>query len=115
MAKTKIQFRNQVLWNLGVLAAGQSVQAEDAARVDAGAVSALEFLSKAGVYNSVYEYENDDISEAGFMALARFVANEIGPSYGVPYSADVRMMAERDLYRAFAAIPTYATQAVDYF
>jgi hypothetical protein len=115
MAKTKSQFCNQVLRNLSALAAGQSVEAEDAARVDDGATSALEFLARAGVYDGVYEYQNDDISEAAFMALARYVANEIGSVYGVPYSPDVRLMAERDLCRVVAMVPTYATQAVDYF
>ena len=115
MAKTRTEFRKQVLWNLNVLAAGQDPEAEDVAKVDAGAESALAWLEKSGVYAGQFEYTNDDIAEAAFMPLARFVANEIAPTYGVPYSEDARVAAERGLYRAFASGPTYATLPVDYF
>lgn len=115
MAKTRTQFRQQALWNLGVLAAGQEPEAEDATRVDNGASAAFAWLEKAGVYGAQFEYINDDIADSAFMALSRFVSNEIGPVYGIPYSEAAREAAERQLFRAFASGPTYAPLEAEYF
>lgn len=115
MAKTRTQFRKQVLANLGVLAAGQDPEAEDSARVDDTASAAFAWLEKAGIYGGQFEYVNDDISDAGFMALSRFVANELAPIYGIPYSEAAREAAEKQIYRAFSSGPTYATLPAEYY
>jgi hypothetical protein len=115
MAKTRTQFRKQVLWNLNALAAGQEPEAEDAAKVDAGAEAAFAWLEKSDIFGSRYAYENDDIDDAAFMALARFVANEIASAYGTPYSDAARLSAEAGLHRAFSIGPTYSTLAADFF
>lgn len=115
MAKTRAEFRRQVLWNLGVLAAGQEPEAEDATRIDDGASTALAWLEKAGVYGGQFEYVNDDIADAAFMPLSRFVANEIGPVYGIAYSEAAREAAEGQLERAFSSGPTYGTLRAVFF
>ena len=115
MPKTRTEFRRQVLWNLNALAAGQEPEAEDAAKVDLGAEAAFAWLERIGVDGGGFSYAGDDIDDAAFMPLARFVANEIGPAYGVPYTDDARRSAENSLVRAFAAGHTSSPLAVDYF
>lgn len=112
---SRAQFYVQVLDNLGSLALGQDVEAEDRERIDLGAGAAFDALEKEGIYGARGEYQQDQIVGAAFHGLARYVANEIGRPYGVPYSDDVRISAENALRRAFSVGPSYAVQQVDYF
>ena len=112
---TRAQFYVQVLDNLGALGLGQDVEAEDQARINLGAGAAFDALEKEGIYGARGEYEQDQIPGAAFHGLARYVANEIGRPYGVPYSDDARISAEAALRRAFAGPPTYTPLEVDYF
>lgn len=112
---SRAQFYIQVLDNLGALAIGQSVESEDEARINLGAGAAFDALDKEGIYGARGEYEQDVIPGAAFHGLARYVANEIGRPYGVPYSDDIRISAEAALRRAFAGKPTYAVQEAQYF
>lgn len=112
---TRAQFYVQVLDNLGALALGQDVEAEDKVRIDRGAGAAFDALDKSGVYGAAGEFEQDTIAGAAFHPLARYVANEIGRPYGVPYSAAARIDAESELRRVFAAPPSYAPHEGQYY
>lgn len=112
---TRAKFYRQVMLNNAALQTGQDVEAEDQERIDLGAGAAFDVLEKQGIYGARGEYEADEINGAAFLALARYVANEVGRPDGIAYSDAARLSAEQSLCRSYAAGPTYTTLAVDYF
>lgn len=85
--KTTRDIFNRALTLLGVLAAGQTAEAEDWA-VCREAWRPLQMELRAiGVCNIVTHPTNElseDIPEAAFNPLAYLLANEVAPSFGIP-------------------------------
>ena len=110
--KTRQELVEDALGNLGVLAVGQPVPAEDFATVDALVDPLIRRLEVDGV---VTVDDIEAIPFEWFPALSRLLANEAAPKYGSPINRDARNADEDELRRLTASGPTYETMVVEYF
>lgn len=102
MSKTRAELINQALTNLGVIAEGQSIDAETIAKMDKIVDPALSELSDLDIY-----YVNDagsigpsdgDIEDSAFLSLAAYIANAACAAFNLP--ADTKMQALAQLAEA---------------
>lgn len=78
--RTQTELVEQVISNLGVLAAGQTPQLEDIARVKSVVPPAIEFLRATETY---YLGSADSIDDAVFLPISHVVAWECRNDFGV--------------------------------
>lgn len=112
VTKTREDLIARALTELGKLVAGQNVEEEDEQTVDDLVDPLLQQLSIDGV---VYIGNPDAIEPEYFLPLARLLANEAGPSFGIPKNEDIKRLDETTLRRLTAGRPTYQPLVVDYF
>lgn len=93
MSSTKADLRNRALEHLGVLAAGESPSAEDAALVDGRIDSLHEKLMARRLVN----FETSAIPDEAVHDYMRIVANECAQAFGLPRIEAETMSAEAEL------------------
>lgn len=120
MSKDRAQLINQSLVNLGIVAEGQSVSAEDIDKMDTIVDPALNELTDLDIY-----YVSDagslgptggDFEDSAFLSLAAYVANAACAAFNLP--ADQKMitlsqMAEQKLVTLSRPARTLRTLRID--
>lgn len=95
MSKTRAQFINQCLTNLGVIAAGQSIDSDLVDKMDTIVDPALATLAKLEIYYVQDAGElgptGGEIEDSAYLPLADWVANKACSSFNLP--ADQKMQA----------------------
>jgi hypothetical protein len=95
MSKTRAELINQCLTNLGVIASGQSIDADLVTKMDGVVDPALSELAALEIY-----YTQDagsvgptggDIEDSAFLSLASYVANAACAAFNLP--ADQKLQA----------------------
>ena len=110
--KTRTDLIERAATELGVLPSGQPLSDEDAATLDALVDPLLRQLALDDVA---------DVTDTGavpaefFLPVARLLANEAAPSFGVAYSLEAKLENERQLRRLTATRPTRERQKGVYF
>lgn len=112
VTKTREDLIARALTELGKLVAGQNVEEEDEQTVDDLVDPLLRQLAIDGV---VYIGDADAIEPEYFLPLGRLLANEAGPSFGIPKNEEAKRLDEAILRRLTAGRPTYQPLVVDYF
>lgn len=113
MSKTKTELATRALGILGKLEAGQSPAAEDLTLIEE-VIDPL--VSQLGLEGVTYVGDPDLIDDAVFLPLARRVALEVAPDFGLPAVDEATIeAANRPLYRLSASSPTYTPQKAKYF
>jgi hypothetical protein len=110
--RTRQELVEDALGNLGVVAVGQPIPAEDFATVDAHVDPLIKRLAAESI---VTVSDLNAIPLEWFAALSRLLANAAGPKYGSPINRDARVLDEDELRRLTAADPTYETLVAEYF
>ena len=106
VSKTREDLIHRAATEVGALASGQSLSAEDFATIDNLVDPLVQQLSFDGV---VHVQDTDAIQPEHFLPLARLLANESAISFGQAYSKDVKAINETQLLRITAMRPTYET------
>lgn len=120
MSKTRTEFVNQCLVNLGILVPGQATSAENINKLDGIVDPAFALLADLAIY-----YVQDGgsegptggaIEDSAFLPLADYVANQACPAFNL--AADQKMaalaiLAEQKLITLSAPARTRRTLAVD--
>jgi hypothetical protein len=120
MSKTRAELINQCLYNLGVIAQGQTISDEEVDKMDliidaaVAKLAALEiyYVADAGSLGPGY----GAIEDSAFLSLAAYIANEACAGFNL--AADAKMMAlasiaEGDLRTLSAPARTLRTLRVD--
>lgn len=98
MPKTRAEFVNQCLVNLGVIAGGQSISDDMVTKMDRIVDPAFATLSAIDIY-----YVQDpgnigpsdgQIEDEAFLPLADYVANAACPGFNLPADAKMQALAE---------------------
>lgn len=95
MPKTRAELINQALVNLGIIAAGQSVSAEDVSKMDTIVDPAVSMLADLDIYyvqdaGSIGPSDGA-IEDSAFLPLADYVANAACAAFNLP--ADTKLQA----------------------
>ena len=112
ISKTREDLIYRAATEVGALASGQSLSAEDFATIDNLVDPLVQQLSFDGI---VHVQDTDAIQPEHFLPVARLLANEAAISFGQAYSRDVKITNETQLLRLTAMRPTYETLENDYF
>ena len=112
ITKTRTDLIERAATELGVLPSGQPLSDEDSATIGALVDPLTRQLSLDDV---VDVSDTSAVPSEYFLPLARLLANEAAPSFGVPYSLDVKMENERQLRRLSATRPGRETLKTTYF
>jgi hypothetical protein len=112
ITKTRVDLIARAATELGVLPSGQPLSDEDADTVGALLDPLLRQLSLDGVVDVA---DSNAIAPEYFLILARLLANEAGPSFGLQYSRDAKLENERQLRRLTATSPTRETLKAIYY
>jgi hypothetical protein len=112
ITKTRTDLIERAATALGALPSGQSLSPEDRATID-NLVDPL--VSQLSADFIVQIQDTDAIPVEYFLPLATLLANEAGPSFGQPFSLEVKLINEATLYRIAAMRPTYEILATTYF
>jgi hypothetical protein len=112
ITKTRADLIERAASELGVLPAGQPLSDEDAATLGALVDPLLQQLSLDDVAEIA---DSDAVPVEFFLPLARLLANEASPSFGIAYSLDAKLENERQLRRLTAARPTRERQKATYY
>lgn len=120
MSKTRAELVNQCLYNLGVIAQGQSINDEEVDKMDLIIDPAVAKLADLGIY-----YIQDpgspgpvdgSIEDSAFLSLAAYIANESCAAFNLPADAKMQALAtvaEGDLRTLSAPARTLRTLRVD--
>lgn len=111
MTKTRIDLITRTLQVLGVLAAGQSMAAEDQQLVNDNLESVLEELAGDEI---VYVPNMEEIEEAIFPSLAICVADRMAMDFGTAIDVNKVGIAEARLRRIGRNGPKYSQQVTSY-
>ena len=95
-----------------MLPSGQPLSDEDANTIGA----LVDPLLRQLAFDDVVDVSDADaIPGEFFLPVARLLANEASPSFGVTYSLDAKLENERQLRRLIAMRPTRAHQRATYY
>jgi hypothetical protein len=120
MSKTRAELINQCLTDLGVIAAGQSIDADLVAKMDGYIDPAVALLARLEIY-----YVQDAgslgpsdgaIEDEAFLPLATWIANQSCSGFNLPADAKMQalaMIAEDNLRTISAPARTLRTLRVD--
>lgn len=112
ITKTRTDLIERAATELGVLPAGQPLSDEDSATIDA----LLDPLTRQLSLDCVVDIaDTSAVPSEYFLPLARLLANEASPSFGITWSAETRMANEHQLRRLTAAGSTRETLKTTYF
>ena len=112
VSKTREDLIYRAATEVGALASGQSLSAEDYETIDNLVDPLVQQLSFDGV---VHVQDTDAIQPEHFIPLARLLANESAIGFGQAYSRDIKIANETILQRLTAMRPTYETLESDFF
>jgi hypothetical protein len=112
ITKTRIDLIERAATELGVLPSGQPLSDEDSATIGALLDPLTRQLSLDGVVDIA---DSNAIPSEHFLQLARLLANEAAPSFGIGYSRDAKLENEHQLRRMTATRPTRETLRATYF
>lgn len=112
ISKTRVQLVERAATELGKLVSGQNLETEDSTTID-DLVDPL--LAQLSSDNVVGIDDDEAIDPVYFLPLARLLANEAGPSFGIPKSQDLKADDEALLRKLSSARPTFEKLKVDYF
>jgi hypothetical protein len=112
LTKTRTDLIERAAGELGVLPSGQPLSDEDAASIRALVDPLLRQLALDDVVDVT---DADAIPAEYFLPVARLLANEASPSFGVAYSLDAKLENERQLRRLSATRPTREPLKATYF
>lgn len=110
--KTRAELVSGALKSLFVVGAGQEPDAEDYDEADSKVNSLLSQLRADNICDIP---EPNEIPAELFDALTELLANNCGPIFGIPWSADKKIGFEQLIRRTVASRPSYETLKVDYF
>ena len=120
MSKTRAELIDQCLTDLGVIAAGQSIDADLVAKMDGYIDPAVALLARLEIY-----YVQDPgslgpsdgaIEDEAFLPLAKWIANQSCAGFNLPADAKMQalaMIAEDNLRTLAAPARTLCTLRVD--
>jgi hypothetical protein len=120
MSKTRAEFINQCLTNLGVIADGQSIDADLVSKMDGIIDPAFATLAKLEIY-----YVQDpglpgptdgEIEDSAFLPLADWVANKACSAFNLPADQKMQalgMLAEGTLITLSAPSRTFKRLRID--
>ena len=112
ITKTRTDLIARAAAELGVLPSGQPLSDEDATTIG----NLLEPLARQLSLDDVLDVpDTGAIAPEYFLPLARLLANEAAPSFGLPFSGEVRGENERQLRRLTATRPTHETLKTTYY
>jgi hypothetical protein len=115
MSKTRRDLVERALGVLGVLAAGQSPETEDLAKVDSYVETTVADLEARDIY---YVADVSEVDPAIFDDLAKVLANNSREEFGLandPRLAATGIAAENSLREKSAQGPTYRVLRSQYF
>lgn len=112
MTKSRQELVERALRKLGVVAAGQTPAAEDAAIVDDEIVPVLSDLAKREVYAFG---DPDAIEDEAFVHLASILANSVAADFGKPEDEQGRLYAEQRLRHLRVVDLSGQRQVTEYF
>jgi hypothetical protein len=119
MAKSARDLCNKALELLMVSEPGQPISAEDYSLVRAALstlVAELDAIEVAYIYIDANDDAAEDVDERYFMALARLLANDAAPSFGIATADEAsRQVMLNRLRRVVAVGPQGDTQTAEYF
>ncbi len=107
---TREQLIDEAAQNIGIVANGMPLSAEDGARIDAKIDPLFARLSSDGICNVD---DDDAIPVVWFSALGRILANICGPAYGIPFSRDAMLIDQLELLKTTAPRPTYEVSGAE--
>jgi hypothetical protein len=113
--KTRRDLVDQALSNLGVLASGQTPNAEDVARMDGYVDPVIEELAERRIV------EVDDLSaipSAWFLPLSYVLSGAAASDYGAANDPRIILLADRGekrLHEMMQTVPTYNRAQPEYF
>lgn len=120
MPKTRAELINQCLTNLGVIAEGQSIDADLVSKMDTIVDPALAELAELNIY---YTQDAGDIGPSGgaiedsaFLSLASYIANAACAAFNLPADQKMQalsMLAEGKLITLSAPARTNRTLRID--
>src|SRR5215213_1650570 len=111
ITKTRTDLIERAAAELGVLPSGQPLSDEDAATLGA----LVDPLLRQLAFDDVADIADGNAVPAEFfLPLARLLANEASPSFGIAYSLDAKLENERQLRRLTATRPTREPQKAAY-
>lgn len=97
MSKTRLELITQALVNLGIIATGQTIAAEDVQKMDTIIDPAMAELNDLEIY-----YVSDagdagpsggDFADSAFLSLAAYVANAACAAFNLPSDAKMKALA----------------------
>lgn len=98
MSKTRAEFVNQCLTNLGIIAEGQPVSDDSVSKMDRIVDPAFATLARLDIY---YVQDPGDlgpsdgnIEDEAYLPLADYVANAACPAFNLPADAKMQALAE---------------------
>jgi hypothetical protein len=120
MSKTRAEFITQCLYNLGVIAQGQSVSDQEVSKIDAIVDPAFAKLAALDIYyvqdpGSIGPADGE-IEDSAFLSLADYVANAACAAFNLPADTKMQalsMLAESSLRTITAPSRTLQTLRVD--
>ena len=110
--KTRTDLIERAAAELGALPSGQPLSDEDAATLGALVDPLLRQLASDDVVDVA---DSDAVPAEFFLPVARLLANEASPSFGIAYSLDAKLENERQLRKLAAARPTRERQTATYY
>ena len=112
MTKTTADLVTKAAGNLGFLAAGQTISAEDSAFLTALTLNLFEELSGESIIDTP---DVDAIEDSVFLPMARILAERAAPDYGRATDENVVLFAKAQIRKVTYGRPTREPLAVDYF
>jgi len=117
---TKAELIELALNNLCVLGTGQPVEVEDAAKMDKILRGTISILSARKVVHLRSEYDTNQIPEELLLPLARILASDAAPAYGIGgqdamAAKQLAMDAENDIRSIFDTGRGVQPTPADYF
>lgn len=120
MSKTRAEFINQCLTNLGVIAEGQSIDADLVSKMDTIVDPALATLAKLEIYYVQDAGEigpsGGEIEDSAYLPLADWVANKACSGFNLPADQKMQalaMLAEATLITLSAPSRTFNRLRID--
>lgn len=112
ITKTRTDLIERAATELGVLPSGQPLSDEDSATIGNLLDPLTRQLSLDGVADIA---DSNAIPSEYFLPLARLLANEASPSFGIAFSRDAKLENEQQLRRLTATRPTRETLKTAYY
>lgn len=109
--KTREDLIRRAATEIGKLVSGQEIEAEDHDTIAA----LVDPLSRQLAVDGVVDFDPDEIEPEYFLPLARLLANESAPSFGIGKSEDVKRADESMLRKLTSSKPTFETLKAKYF